>query len=1424
MSHLLLRHYMISMVLVISVFFIGKRTTYAQVSPINLHVINAPDSTQPNTFNCDDDIQIRWTDSPVWPNPWCEECEYMYYTKYICSFSGISNNEQVSGISDSIQPAPNWVTYILPGDSAVKDDFFNPSSSIIFGYNLPYDFTGTITITIYNFANVDDNNSWHRTNSITLNLNPWRRPPIRNRADSLYITGTMHYNCFINNLSDSPLLDPAPLLKNAPIELYEIFNYKTNDLNGILLGISVTDSNGNFTFPKVETSSIVNLFIRAYAKVLQDTSVVCQALHNDTIYHVDTELIQIYDNQVSNDTAFMGNQMLPPPVHGESMDDVGSDDKNAIKAVQEIGIIGLNWAKDTINFDCHSFDIDGNINDKKIHIEINHNSNYITNFNVPYLSTPTITFNTDDIKNKDIVLHEFGHYLAYKMGIDKTSSELSLQNIFGRESHNLNQNFDNIEQAWSEGWADFFATAVLRTENRENAEPYGSSFYRQQLQISEYLDYQYDLESGQESSPGTNGYNVNANGDLNQGSTACLLWDIYDKTEDHNGSSTLGTLAADRIEASDRLWARLKDTFFPYQIGVGGWTGFLSRHVRNASELYKLWLKKNFSDRRSLYWVYQEHGFTDEDKYPKPTDLYGSLHWREDDETSTFTWNPISLSNGLSLNKVYRKTNSGSPILISGNDPITTSSFTDNLPYSFGNTYEYSVTSALDENAQVMSSPIFASISFGGNLPTDKRGNYTKDYIFQPTSLGNNDTLAIFPTTSLIFGETGKITVNSGAVLQFVACNDTIDTLGAMSHVILDSGATLSNPAIEVLPGGKVIGKHAHFENLPIAIHNQGGIVELDSCEFVNCAHPIIDTLQTDTLTLTNTKFINDSNGVAVYGTQMDTTRPVSIRNCSFHKIANIAISLDAVAGKSYISQCTIDTTKYAVEISNLKQNVMLDSCNITADNGVYAGTSLYTRDTLLMRHDTIQSGYISWFHTAVTVKADSCVFLSDTTGTGYGVVFDNESMLDHNGKERVHISNTKISGFMYGAWMLYSSPVIESCEIFNNTKAGVDWDHSDTSHVDSSFGLITKCEIYNNGGTGYTKPGGLYLAGSSPTITCNHLYSNLPNDCYINNGGRPKFKDTVDLKVGANLFEGDNARLIYVSSAHPDFENGGNTFVLGQSTLYGYGTNSGTIVLSGNYFDPPPTSNNFSSYNTSWDTSNLSSSGSECGATLSNKRGEEPERKGGFVIDSLLQRFTQKQTTLKELLTYKGSDRKELLFSTTYQLDAEKDFSNADNVREVILKESNSYDSLRVRYDKYLSNWLLRTPKAKRKPFEYENLEIARAMTDSMLALSQVMSPTQPEAPLPKSFKLYPVYPNPFNSTTRIHFDVPTSSKVKIIVYDALGRRVATLADKNFQAGSYHIEWNGNNASGMKVSSGVYFISMRSPSFVATKKAVLLK
>jgi hypothetical protein len=93
------------------------------------------------------------------------------------------------------------------------------------------------------------------------------------------------------------------------------------------------------------------------------------------------------------------------------------------------------------------------------------------------------------------------------------------------------------------------------------------------------------------------------------------------------------------------------------------------------------------------------------------------------------------------------------------------------------------------------------------------------------------------------------------------------------------------------------------------------------------------------------------------------------------------------------------------------------------------------------------------------------------------------------------------------------------------------------------------------------------------------------------------------------------------------------------------------------------------------------------------------------------------------------------------------------------------------------------------------------------------------PPNPVPLKYSLYQNFPNPFNATTSIYFDVSQTASVKIVVYDAAGKRIQTLVDGTHPAGNFHYTFDGSG-----FPSGVYFYSLYINGDKETKRMILIK
>ena len=94
----------------------------------------------------------------------------------------------------------------------------------------------------------------------------------------------------------------------------------------------------------------------------------------------------------------------------------------------------------------------------------------------------------------------------------------------------------------------------------------------------------------------------------------------------------------------------------------------------------------------------------------------------------------------------------------------------------------------------------------------------------------------------------------------------------------------------------------------------------------------------------------------------------------------------------------------------------------------------------------------------------------------------------------------------------------------------------------------------------------------------------------------------------------------------------------------------------------------------------------------------------------------------------------------------------------------------------------------------------------------------------LPQSFRLVQNFPNPFNPTTTITFDLPRLTAVNLSVFNISGQKVTTLISSVLPAGTHSVSWDATDSRGRAVATGIYFYRLQSDAFSGVKKMVYLK
>jgi len=130
-----------------------------------------------------------------------------------------------------------------------------------------------------------------------------------------------------------------------------------------------------------------------------------------------------------------------------------------------------------------------------------------------------------------------------------------------------------------------------------------------------------------------------------------------------------------------------------------------------------------------------------------------------------------------------------------------------------------------------------------------------------------------------------------------------------------------------------------------------------------------------------------------------------------------------------------------------------------------------------------------------------------------------------------------------------------------------------------------------------------------------------------------------------------------------------------------------------------------------------------------------------------------------------------------------------------------------------------------------YTNAELWNAATDGgplgdpqWFTGSNLVPLEENSKPIAKAFELSQNYPNPFNPSTTIDYTIAKPGDVKLTIFNVLGKKVNTLVDEAQVAGTYSMKWDGKNAAGKAVATGMYFYKLQVNDQVEVKKMMLMK
>ena len=134
-------------------------------------------------------------------------------------------------------------------------------------------------------------------------------------------------------------------------------------------------------------------------------------------------------------------------------------------------------------------------------------------------------------------------------------------------------------------------------------------------------------------------------------------------------------------------------------------------------------------------------------------------------------------------------------------------------------------------------------------------------------------------------------------------------------------------------------------------------------------------------------------------------------------------------------------------------------------------------------------------------------------------------------------------------------------------------------------------------------------------------------------------------------------------------------------------------------------------------------------------------------------------------------------------------------------------------------ANYNLRSVNVDRSKGVHNPKFITKLLEDAIADLSTLVVSVNEVEGTPTNYSLSQNYPNPFNPSTTIEFSIPEAGTVKLVVYDALGKEISVLENKELAAGKYSYNWNAGD-----LASGIYFYKMESNNFVQVRKMLLVK
>lgn len=206
-------------------------------------------------------------------------------------------------------------------------------------------------------------------------------------------------------------------------------------------------------------------------------------------------------------------------------------------------------------------------------------------------------------------------------------------------------------------------------------------------------------------------------------------------------------------------------------------------------------------------------------------------------------------------------------------------------------------------------------------------------------------------------------------------------------------------------------------------------------------------------------------------------------------------------------------------------------------------------------------------------------------------------------------------------------------------------------------------------------------------------------------------------------------------------------------------------------------------------------------------------------LSDTVFIRWKLSRSNTHEIPNYK------LYIDGKYAFDIQGAYTNTDTGEE--LPYINFHAWFKHKY--FIDKWDPQFQMLSRKTFKFDvwahmSGDSIQISGDRSILVNRYDYLSIEEDGLPNAFALHENYPNPFNPTTALRFDLPEASDVSLIIYNMLGQKVKSFKLNETPAGFHSITWDGTNNYGDPVGAGVYLYQLRTNRNISTRKMVLLK